>query len=93
MKIIDPNYMMDSIKIASNTPKDIAWLVKLLSGMVLFGDVELEKDREKLTAFLLDWVNNHSPQRIIWNLSIQKEDIDRLYEKAVKWIKEIEQIG
>lgn len=90
MKIIDPNYQMESIKTASNTPKDIVWLVRFLLGMVLFGDVDLEKDREKLTAFLLDWVNNHSPQKIIWGLSISKEDVDKSYDKAVRWIKEIE---
>ena len=92
MKIIDPNHLMNTINISYDTPKDIKWLVKMLKGMMLFGDANPEKDSAALIPFFHEWVNTHSPQKIIWGLQTSLEDVTSLYNRAVLWIREVEKV-
>lgn len=92
MKIIDPNYLMETIKISPETPKHIAWIVKMLKGMVMFGDANLQTDKTNLVTFFINMINNYFPQKLLWGMTIDPLVFDKLYDEAVKWIKEVEKL-
>ena len=89
--IIDPNHLMHTIRIADNTPKQIRWIVRMLKGMIMWNDLDLVKDRDKMVDWFTDWFNQHSPQHMLWGSTINKMEVAGLYTQAYSWIKEVEQ--
>lgn len=87
MEIIDPNYLMSTIPVSSNCPKDITFMVRWIKGMMMWNDADLERDKEIVITFFFEWANNWSPQHNLWNAKISKEKVTKLYERAKEWIQ------
>jgi len=90
--MLNPDYLMSTIKIADNTPKHIRWLVRMLKGMQMWNNLELIKDREKMIKFFTTWFNTNSPQHILWGSEITEATVADLYNQSVSWIMGMENV-
>ena len=84
---IDPTIRMDLIPVAQDCPKNLLFVVRWLKGLVLFQEADLVADRDKLLLILHECVNSpHWPPKTIWELSMTKERVALIYDRACEWI-------
>lgn len=86
MKLVDPNYLLDTISLNPECPKDILFLVRWLKAMVLWQDANLEVDREVLVDYFYKCVNSELWPQSTLNIITPKEVVASLYDRAREWL-------